>query len=71
MSDIVICGHSECGAMKAVLANKRPPEAPNLSNWLHHAYAAAFRWDNDGPLDPSLTVHDQLSQLMCLCYSNI
>src|SRR5215813_6849198 len=27
---IVVCGHSECGAMKAALARKQVSEAPNL-----------------------------------------
>ncbi len=38
--DIVVCGHSDCGAMKAF----RKPEAleamPNVAAWLRHAHAA-------------------------------
>src|SRR5215469_1714468 len=34
VANIVVCGHSECGAMKAVIANSTPPEAPNLAKWL-------------------------------------
>lgn len=35
VSDIVICGHSQCGAMAALLAEK-PPRAstPHLNDWL-------------------------------------
>ncbi len=33
----IVCGHSECGAMKAVMASDRRQEAPNLAKWLHHA----------------------------------
>jgi carbonic anhydrase len=66
VSNIVICGHSECGAMKAALANQPMPETPNLSKWLHHATSAAFRLDQEGPLDPSRSRHDQLSQLNVL-----
>src|SRR5262245_25185279 len=29
--DIVICGHSECGAMKAALTRNPLPQAPNLA----------------------------------------
>src|SRR3984957_243018 len=34
---IVVCGHSECGAMKAALTRRPMPETPNLGRWLHHA----------------------------------
>ena len=61
--NIVVCGHSECGAMKAALARKPVPEAPNLGKWLHHANTAVFRLEQEGPLNASLSPHDQLSQL--------
>ena len=37
VANIVVCGHSECGAMKAILACSPRPDAPNLEKWLHHA----------------------------------
>src|SRR5262245_13361928 len=61
-----VCGHSECGAMRAVIANPAHPDTPNLAKWLHHAKAAAFRLQQEGPLDPNLDPHDQLSQLNVL-----
>ena len=60
---VVVCGHSECGAMKAVLNPDAVAGAPNLGRWLYHADEAAFRLTRDGPLDGSLSRHDQLSQL--------
>jgi carbonic anhydrase len=63
---IVVCGHSECGAMKAALARQPMPETPNLAKWLHHARSAAFRLNQEGPLDPRLSKDDQLSQLNVL-----
>jgi carbonic anhydrase len=66
VSDIVVCGHSECGAMKAVAAKKMQSETPNLNKWLHHASAAAFRLEHEGALDTRLCAHDQLSQLNVL-----
>ena len=63
---IVVCGHSECGAMKAALKRKPMPETPNLAKWLHHATSAAFRLEHEGPLDSQLSPHDQLSQLNVL-----
>ena len=63
---IVVCGHSECGAMKAALARKVMPEAPNLGKWLRHADTAVFRLEQEGPLNASFRPHDQLSQLNVL-----
>ena len=51
VANIVVCGHSECGAMKAVLARNPKPDAPNLEKWLHHASTAAFRLEHEGALD--------------------
>ncbi len=64
--DIVICGHSECGAMKSALVGKAIPEAPNLAHWLQHAASAVSRLDREGPLDTRLSRHNQLSQLNVL-----
>jgi carbonic anhydrase len=66
VTNIVVCGHSECGAMKAVLTDSLPPDAPNLAHWLHHAHMAAFRLEQEGPLDRGMAPHDQLSQLNVL-----
>jgi carbonic anhydrase len=66
VANIVVCGHSECGAMKAVVANDVRPETPNLTKWLHHAHPAAFRLAQEGALDVTLRPHDQLSQFNVL-----
>jgi carbonic anhydrase len=63
---IVVCGHSECGAMKAALARTPPAAMPNLAKWLHHCAPAVFRLEQEGPLDPQLSRHDQLAQLNVL-----
>jgi carbonic anhydrase len=64
--NIVVCGHSECGAMKAVLSKSERPETPNLNKWLRHAHTATVRLENNGGFDSSLKPHDQLSQLNVL-----
>jgi carbonic anhydrase len=64
--NIVVCGHSECGAMKAAMAREPMPDTPNLAKWLHHSAAAVFRLGQEGPLDPSLKQYDQLAQLNVL-----
>jgi len=37
---IVICGHSDCGAMKAVLEGGHLEDMPSVASWLHHAESA-------------------------------
>ncbi len=66
VSDIVVCGHSACGAMGALMGTSSVPGAANLTKWLHHAATARFRLDNEGPLDASLSPADQLSQINVL-----
>ncbi len=66
VANIVVCGHSECGAMKAVLTRSPKLDAPNLDRWLNHANTAAFRLEHEGALDTGLRPYDQLSQLNVL-----
>jgi carbonic anhydrase len=37
---IIVCGHSDCGAMKAALNRKGLENLPRASRWLHHVEAA-------------------------------
>lgn len=66
VANIVVCGHSNCGAMKAVLTRHPNVNAPNLHKWLYHANAAAVRLEHEGALNAALEPHDQLSQLNVL-----
>ncbi|HVA50994.1 MAG TPA: carbonic anhydrase [Pirellulales bacterium] len=66
VQSIVVCGHSECGAMKAAMERKPTSETPNLNKWLHHCNTALFRLDQEGPLNRALPAHDQLSQINVL-----
>ena len=66
VANIVVCGHSECGAMKAVLKGHPNLKAPNLGKWLYHVNTAAVRLEHEGALDTDLKAHDQLSQLNVL-----
>src|SRR3984893_16233750 len=40
VADIVVCGHSDCGAMTAILACTCLDHMPAVANWLRHADAA-------------------------------
>jgi carbonic anhydrase len=64
--NIVICGHSECGAMGAVLAEHGLDDAPNLALWLGHAQAAAMQLKLEPENAHGLARHDRLSQLNVL-----
>ncbi|WP_380878467.1 carbonic anhydrase [Sphingomonas sp. DBB INV C78] len=38
--DIIVCGHSDCGAMKALVHPEGLERMPNVSAWLRHSHAA-------------------------------
>jgi carbonic anhydrase len=65
--DVVVCGHSECGAMKAILGlAAEPEEAPSLRGWLQHGEVALERYRAGEVPDDSLAPHNQLSQVNVL-----
>jgi len=37
---VVVCGHSDCGAMKALLHPPSTEDLPTVRHWLHHGQAA-------------------------------
>ncbi len=38
--DIIVCGHSDCGAMKALMNPEMLTNMPNVAAWLRHSHAA-------------------------------
>jgi carbonic anhydrase len=38
--DIIVCGHSDCGAMKALMHPEMLANMPNVAAWLRHSSAA-------------------------------
>jgi carbonic anhydrase len=70
---VVVCGHSDCGAMKALLHPKSTEEMPIVRSWLNHGLAALRVSDSLGHHDdrPSerirrLTEENVLMQLIHL-----
>jgi carbonic anhydrase len=67
--DIVLCGHSDCGAMKGVLHPEKLAALPTVSQWLRHAdRARAIIQDNFADLPENerlavLTEQNVLAQL--------
>ena len=42
VKDIILCGHSDCGAMRALLSPQSVAHMPAVSAWLRHAESARF-----------------------------
>jgi carbonic anhydrase len=64
VSDIVVCGHSGCGGIKALLAGRQPDTC--LGRWLSYAQPALDAFHGRTPMDDSRPENDQLSQLCAL-----
>lgn len=64
VSDIIVCGHSDCGAMRALLNDRTQVTAPNLREWLRHGEPSLEKLSHQAP--PGLSRHNFLSQLNVL-----
>ncbi len=58
---IVVCGHSECGAMKALLSGHEQLGG-SLSRWLGHGTSSLTRHAQDGPHAQSTSPHNDLAR---------
>lgn len=67
---IVICGHSECGAMQRLALRQGSMgslgECPHLTAWLMYGEEVVERIRKGVVLDPSLSEYNQLSQINVL-----
>lgn len=57
----IVCGHSDCGAMKAALNRKGLESLPKASRWLHHVEAA---FTHRQPVNPADGEHAELCSLI-------
>jgi carbonic anhydrase len=57
----ILCGHSDCGAMKAALERKGLDKLPKASRWLHHVEAA---FSHRQPLNPEDGPSAELASLI-------
>ncbi len=62
ISSIVVCGHSECGAMKEIVSGDPHADAPMLRTWLLNGLPALSRMEREERLDAALAPHNRLSQ---------
>jgi carbonic anhydrase len=65
VTQIIVCGHSECGAMAALLRGRSHVAPPSLRDWLRHGEGSVRRLDQE-KLNPRLEPHNQLSQVNVL-----
>jgi carbonic anhydrase len=66
VSDIVVCGHSECGAMLAIMNGREKVPAPHLRAWLRHGEPSLAKLGSGEIGASDLAPHNQLSQLNVL-----
>ncbi len=66
IADIIICGHSECGAMQALVNGIDCTCCPHLGEWLKHGEESRRRVDAGETIDSKLSVHNQVSQMNVL-----
>jgi carbonic anhydrase len=62
VSDIIICGHSECGAMQAIWGGRDKVTSPHLMDWLRHGEDAKALMAKGIPEGKGLAPHNHLSQ---------
>jgi len=66
VSHIIVCGHSECGAMQALTLGREKVEAPRLREWLKHGDDAVHSLTASPLPTDKLERHNRLSQLNVL-----
>jgi carbonic anhydrase len=64
--DIIVCGHSECGAMRILADGRSDIAAPHLHSWLRHAKGALERIKAGDRMGADLALQNQLSQFNVL-----
>lgn len=62
VSDIIVCGHSECGAMQALVRGIDTLSCPHLESWLKYGKEALNKVRDGSILNPLLSEHNQISQ---------
>ncbi len=66
ISDIIVCGHSECGAMQALVQGIDTLSCPHLESWLKNGEEALNKVKKGLTINPSLSEHNQISQVNVL-----
>lgn len=65
--DIIVCGHSDCGAMKALWGGRNEVKPPHLRSWLRYGDASLKKLETtDAQIDKRLAPYNQMSQVNVL-----
>ena len=63
VQNIILCGHSNCGAMKAVLSGKKHETMPTVDSWLNHSHSAFQMLESEAPQHQKWTDKERLRAL--------
>lgn len=66
VTSIIVCGHSECGAMDGLLSGREKIQAPNLKAWLRHGEVSLRKIKEGKNLEDGMPISSRLSQLNVL-----
>jgi carbonic anhydrase len=66
IADIIICGHSECGAMQALAQGMDTQCCPHLASWLKYGEESLSKVKEGFIIDPKLSFPNQISQVNVL-----
>ncbi len=64
--DIIVCGHSECGAMQMLHDKNDTKCCPHLASWLKYGEDAAKLAKKGMKINPGLSLTNQISQINVL-----
>lgn len=64
--DIIVCGHSECGAMQTLAGGIDTLSSPHLEAWLKYGKESLNKVRNGASLDSTLSEVNQISQVNVL-----
>jgi carbonic anhydrase len=62
VKDIIVCGHSNCGAIQSICDGLKTDAAPHLQSWLNHAKESLDQSQHTIQFDEPWSLHDQVSQ---------
>jgi carbonic anhydrase len=66
ITEVIVCGHSECGAIGALARGEMRSDAPAFGCWLRHGQESLRQLEAGASLGNHLERHNQLAQLNVL-----